>query len=93
MSPTSIFTPLANTSAISSSPCLSTYSSNTIPHRLGDDRFEHLLLGHLVRPHQVEFELAEGRRRQVPEVADPRHGRRLAEADARGAGADATIVR
>jgi len=30
MSPTSILTPLPNTSTISSSPCLSTYSSNTV---------------------------------------------------------------
>ncbi len=55
--------------------------------RVRDDRFQHLPLAHLVRTHQVEFQLAERRRGQVAQVADARHRRLLAEPHAAVPGA------
>ncbi len=43
--------------------------------------------------HQVELQLAERRRVEVAQVADPRHGRLLAEHARPAAGREATIVR
>ena len=61
---------------------------------LGHDRIEHLPLGHLVAAHHVELELAQRRRIDVPQVADPRHGRPFAQLRAAlpGAGHHRAIV-
>ena len=37
------------------------------------------MLSHLMTTHQIEFELAEGRRVQVPQITDTRHSRFLAQ--------------
>ena len=62
--------------------------------RFGQDRVQHLPLGHLMAAHQVEFQLAQRRRVEMPQVADPRHGGPLAQHDAAlpGAGDHRAIV-
>ena len=94
MSPTSIFTPLPKISAISSRPCLSTYSSKTLRIASASDRLEHLPLRHLMAAHHVQLELAQRRRVEVSQVADARHGRLLAQTHAAlpGAGDHRAVV-
>ena len=55
---------------------------------------EHLPLAHLMAAHHVEFQLAERRRVEMAQVADPRHGRLLAQHDAAlpGAGDHRAVV-
>ena len=62
--------------------------------RLGLDRFEHLPFGHLMAAHHVQLQLAQRRGVEVAQVADARHGRPLAQADAAlpGAGDHRAIV-
>ena len=79
MSPTSIFTPLREDLGDLGQAVLVDVFLEHGGDRLGHDGVEHLPLGHLVAAHQVELELAERRRVEVAQVADPRHGRLLAE--------------
>ena len=50
--------------------------------RFGDDRIKDLPLGHLMAPHQVKLQLAEGGAVEMSQVANPRHGRLFTKAHA-----------
>ena len=79
MSPTSIFTPSREDLGDLVQAVPVDVLVEHVADRLGHDRVEHLPLGHLVAAHQVEFQLAQRRGVEVPQVADPRHGRPLAQ--------------
>ena len=94
MSPTSIFTPCEKISRDLVQPVPVDVFLEHGADRLGHDRVEHLPLGHLMAAHHVQLQLAQRRAVQMPQVADPRHGRPFAQQRAAlpGAGDHRAIV-